>query len=222
MSAGPDARLESRAVRLVIRRAAPRLARDALGPLACFFVGWKSLGLVAGIAMATVFAVAVFVHERRQGRPAVVVRVALVVVAIRASVGIGSGSATAYLGLEIVIDLALASTVLGSLATARPFAAWFVDDVYPLPGEVRRAEPFERAMRTITAVWGVYFLIRAAVRLAALLMLSLDQYVLVSALSDVPFLVAILTWSVVYAVNVARRGEHWERLLADAEALLTP
>ena len=47
--------------------------------------------------MAVVFGLSVFVHERRQGRPAMVVRVALVLVAIRAVVGLSSDSATVYL-----------------------------------------------------------------------------------------------------------------------------
>ena len=50
----------------------------------------------AGIAMAAVFGMAVYVHERHQDRPAMIVRLALVLVAIRATVGISSGSATAY------------------------------------------------------------------------------------------------------------------------------
>jgi ABC-type Fe3+-siderophore transport system permease subunit len=69
-----------------------------------FFAGWKLVGLGAGIGAAVVFGLVVFVHERRAGRPAAVVRLALVLVGIRAVVGIASGSATAYLTTEIGID----------------------------------------------------------------------------------------------------------------------
>lgn len=65
--------------------------RDAFGPLAIFFAGWKLIGLTAGIGMAALFGVAVFLHERRQGRPAMIVRLALILVAIRASVGLSFG-----------------------------------------------------------------------------------------------------------------------------------
>ena len=111
----------------------------------------------------------VFVHERRRGQPAVVVRLALVLVAIRATVGLTSGSATAYLAQEIGIDTVLGCVVLVSLRTARPFASWFAEEIYPLPIEIRQSDAFTGAMRTITAVWGVYFFTRALVRLAALL-----------------------------------------------------
>jgi hypothetical protein len=217
-----EPRIETRAVRLVMRRAAPRLVRDAFGPLAVFFTGWKLIGLVAGIALATAFGLAVLVHERRQGRPAAVIRLALLLVLVRAGVGLGSGSATAYLGLDVGIDVLLGTAVLGSLATSRPFAAWFIDDIYPLPAEVRASESFRRAMRTITVVWGSYFLARALGLLAALLTLDLDTYVLVAALSGAPMLLGILTWSVLHSVSVIRHSEHWERLLAEAETLLGP
>jgi intracellular septation protein A len=182
----------------VVRRSGPRLVRDAFGPLAVFYAGWKLLGLGAGIAMAVAFGVAVFVHERRRGQEAMVVRLALVLVVIRAVVGISSGSARTYLAQEIGIDVLLSCVVFGSLALRRPFASWFTSEIYPLPQDVRESAAFERATRTITLVWGAYFLLRASVRLTALLTLSTDRYVLVAALSDAPVLVALLAWSVYY------------------------
>src|SRR5436190_18281650 len=85
------------ALRAVLRRSAPRLVRDALGPLACFFIGWKLVGVGFGIALATTFGLVMYRHERRSGRPAIVVRVALGLVLIRAVVGLVSGSARVYL-----------------------------------------------------------------------------------------------------------------------------
>jgi len=116
----------------VVRRAAPRLVRDGFGPLAIFFAGWKLIGLTAGIGMAVLFGVAVFTHERRQGRPAMIVRVALVLVAIRASVGLTSGSARVYLAQEIALDTLLGLTVLGLLARGRPLAAVFAREMHRL------------------------------------------------------------------------------------------
>jgi intracellular septation protein A len=209
--------VEPIAIGAVVRRAGPRLVRDAFGPLALFFVGWKTIGLTAGIAFAVVFGVSVFVHERRHGRPAMVVRLALVLVAIRATVGLTSGSASVYLAQEIGIDCVLSSIVFASLAGARPFAAWFAEEIYPLPQEVRESASFLRAARTITLVWGIYFLARALVRLAALLTLNTDSYVLVAALSDAPFLVALLAWSVFHTSRSLRRSEQWGALIAAVE-----
>jgi intracellular septation protein A len=202
----------------IVRRAGPRLVRDGFGPLAVFFAGWKLIGLGAGIGMAVLFGLAVFVHERRRGEAAVVVRLALVLVAIRATVGLSSGSATVYLAQEIGIDTVLGVVVLCSLRTSRPFASWFAGEIYPLPQEIRGSATFAGAMRTITYVWGIYFLTRAAVRLTALLTLNTDSYVLVAALSDAPFLIALLAWSVYHTAGVLRRSPEWGAEIAAAEA----
>jgi hypothetical protein len=213
---------ESIAVGAVVRRAGPRLLRDGFGPLAVFFTGWKLIGLTAGICMAVAFGVSVYVHERRQGRPAIVVRLALILVAIRATVGFSSGSASVYLAQEIGIDTLLGCVILASLATGRPFASWFAPEIFPIPKEIRQSDTFLRLMRVITTVWGIYFLVRALVRLSALLTLSTDRYVLVAALSDAPFLIAILAWSVYYTAAGLRRSAQWAPLIAAAEAASTP
>jgi len=197
-----------------VRRSAPRLVRDGFGPLATFYIGWKLIGLTVGIGASAVFGVAIFLHERRQGRPAALVRVALALVAIRALVGLTSGSASVYLAQEIGLDVLLGSTVLGSLAAGRPISTWIAGDVYPFTDEMRRSHTFRDVMRTVTVVWGVYFLARAAVRLAALLTLSTNRYVLVVALSDVPFLLVLLAWSVRFTMSAFRRSEQWSTLFA--------
>ncbi len=201
-----------------LRRSAPRLVRDAIGPLAVFYAAWKLIGLGAGIAAAVAFGLLLFTYERSRGRPAAVVRLALVLVAIRATVGIVSGSGRAYLATEIGIDAILAATVLGSLLAGRPFAGWFAPELYPFPEAVLESPTYRRAMRTITAVWGAYFALRGLVRLTALLTLSTDQYALVIALSDAPFLVALLAWSVYYSLRIFRRSDDLGPLVAAASA----
>jgi intracellular septation protein A len=213
--------LEQTSVTAVVRRAGPRLVCSAFGPLAVFFAAWKLIGLTAGITLAALFGAAVFAYERHRGRPAMVVRLALVLVAVRASVGLGSGSATAYLAQEIGIDTLLGCIVLASLATRRPFASMFAGEIVALPEEMSASETFARAMRTITAVWGAYFLARALVRLIALLTLSTDRFALVIALTDAPFLIALLAWSVYYAVWAFRRSPQWGPVILAAEASQT-
>jgi hypothetical protein len=215
VAAAPEVPIEPRAI---VRRAVPRLVRDGFGPLATFYAGWKLIGLTAGIVLALAFGVSVYLHERRQGRPAALVRVALAIVCLRAVVGFSSGSASVYLAQEIGIDLLLAGTVFGSLAAGRPLTAWIAADVYPFTPEMRDSDTFREVMRTVTVVWGAYFLTRATVRLIALLTLSTDRYVLVVALSDAPFLILLLAWSVYYSFSVFRRSEQWGALLAGAEA----
>lgn len=219
----PDAReaeiaFTPASVGAVVRRAIPRVARDGFGPLACFFAGWKLLDLSAGIAIALAFGTAVYLNERRSGRPGVIVRLALVLVAIRASVGFASGSARTYLAMEVAVDMLLGCVVVWSLRTERPFTSWFTEEIFPLPSEVLRSEVWRHATRFTSAVWGVYFLARGLVRLVAWLTLSTNGYVLVAALSDAPFLIGLIAWSVYYTSSAFRRNPHWGPLLARAEA----
>jgi intracellular septation protein A len=206
------------AVGSVLRRSAPRIVRDALGPIVAFFIGWKLVGLVAGIGLATVFALAMYRSERSHGRPALVVRVALGLVLVRAVVGLISGDAKVYLGQEVVLDALIGTTVLGSVLAGRPLAQAFGREVYPFPEEVRSSTTYARTFRTITLVWGVYFLLRSGVRLAALLTLSVDGYLLVDALSGAPVLVTLLAWSVVYTARMFRRSDEWGGEIVAAEA----
>jgi hypothetical protein len=200
-------------MRAIMRGAAPRLVRDAFGPLATFVAVWKLVGLVPGIVAAAAFGLAVYVHERRAGRPARIVRVALALVAIRAAVGLSSGSASVYLGQEIAIDTILGSAVLALALAGRPLAALLAVEFYPFTPEMRASETFRTAMSTTTIAWGAYFLLRAAVRLAAFLTLGTDSYVLVIAVTDAPGLLGMLAWSVYYTSTTFRRSAEWGPLM---------
>jgi Protein of unknown function (DUF3159) len=209
---------ESIAVGAVVRRVGPRLVRDGFGPLVVFYLGWKLIGLTAGIVLALVFGLSVFVHERRRGRPAAFVRMSLFLVVLRAAVGLSSGSARVYLAQEIGVDILLSVLLCGSLAVRRPLAAWLAGDVFPFTPEMRASETFQEVMRTVTAVWGCYFLARALIRFAALLLLSTDRFVVVVALSDIPFVLALLAWSGYHSADAFRRSPQWGPLIAAAEA----
>ncbi|HEX3510242.1 MAG TPA: hypothetical protein VHT27_03995 [Solirubrobacteraceae bacterium] len=206
-------------VRAIVRGSGPRLVRDAFGPLVVFVIGWKLVGLVPGILAAALFGLIVFVHERRSGRPARIVRLALLLVAIRAVVGLSSQDSTLYLGQEVLIDTALGSLVLASMRTPRPFASWFATEFFPFPPEIQGTSTYIHAMRRVTLVWGGYFLLRASVRLLALLTLSTNAYLLVAAAVDAPFLIALLAWSAYYVAGVARANDDWMLLLAGAQGV---
>ncbi|HEX5224982.1 MAG TPA: hypothetical protein VFW29_07615 [Solirubrobacteraceae bacterium] len=202
------------AVGAVLRTAAPRLVRDAGGPLAMFLLGWKLVGLGAGIGAAALYGLGVILNERRLGRPAMVVRVTLVLVAARAIVGVTSGSADVYLAQEIGIDALLTIVVFASVLIGRPLAAGLAVEFFPFTPEMRASPTYAHVMRTITIVWGCYFLTRGLVRLASFLALSKDAYVIVVAVSEAPCLVLLLAWSVRHTINVFRRTEEWAPLIA--------
>ena len=199
-----------------LRRTGPRVARDGFGPLLAFFVTWKLVGLVAGIAAAVLVAGLLYRYERRRARPGMVVRLALGLVLIRAAVGLVSGSAATYLGQEIAIDLLLGSVFVASVIAGRPLTELFADEIFPMPDSLRGRPVYRNALRRIALVWGAYFLVRAGVRAVAFLALTKDAYVLVVALSDVPFLIGLLGWSVWYTTRTVRRDPAFAVLLEPA------
>ena len=188
-----------------LRRTGPRVARDGFGPLVAFFAGWKLVGLVAGIASAVLVAILLYQYERSRARPGMVVRLALGLVLIRATVGLISGSASTYLAQEIAIDSLLSVAFFASVFVGRPLTELFADEVYPMPDHLRQLPVYRAALRRVAIVWGGYFLLRASVRLLAFATLTTNAYVLVVALSDVPFLIALLGWSVWFTTRSVRR-----------------
>ena len=114
------------------------------------------------------------------------VRVALGLVLVRATVGLISGDAKVYLGQEVAIDALIGLTVLGSVAVGQPARPAVRARGVSVPRGDPRLGTFVRTFRTVTLVWGIYFLVRSAVRLTALLTLSVDGYLLVDAVSGAP------------------------------------
>src|SRR5947207_1775062 len=97
----------------------PRKLRDTLGPLAAFYVLWKTVGLAAGVLGALAVGLVALYFARREGRPGAFVRVVLAIVLFRAAVGLIGHSTTLYLAQDATIDIVLGSVFLGSLALGK-------------------------------------------------------------------------------------------------------
>lgn len=203
----------------------PRLARDAVGPMLAFYVGWRLVGLHVGIAVATVASLAALWSERRQGRRGLMARIALAFVLLQATVGVVTGSERLYLAQPVLVSGAYGLAFLGSVAIRRPLTAAFAEEMYPFPDEVRRSITYRRAFSRISLVWGVYLLGRSAMRLAALADSSVEAFLVVNVVTGVPVTAFLLGWSVWYAVRFFRRSEEWGdaiRLLDDLAMPPTP
>jgi intracellular septation protein A len=199
LSGDPDARS-------ILRSSGPRVVRDTFGPLLTFYAGWKLIGLVAGIAAATVVAVALVTYERRRGRPGSIARLALGIVLIRAVVGLLTGSAKLYLAQDVATDVLLGTAFFASLQLGRPIVALFANEMYPLPAEVRESDAYAATFRRISLVWVAYFFAAAAIRLAVLLTASVDVYVVVYTATGAPIIIGLIGWSVRHSVRSLREG----------------
>ena len=89
--------------RSVFLAGAPRFAREAFGPVAAFYVGWKVGNLAFGIVLASVVGIALEVYERRNGRSGALALISVAFVLVQAAVGLIADSATLYLAQPVVV-----------------------------------------------------------------------------------------------------------------------
>jgi hypothetical protein len=96
---------------------------------------------------------------------------------------------------------------LASVVVGRPLAGILARETYPFPPEVRASMTFRRVFSQVSLVWGVYLLLRSALRLLALSWRSVDLFILINIATGIPFTAALMTWSVWYGVRGFRRSE---------------
>jgi intracellular septation protein A len=208
-TAGTSTESQAASVRSILRGSGPRFARDAFGPLAAFYVGWKLGGVVVGIVVATVVASLAWGYERRHERPGMVARLSLVLVIIHAVIGLGTRSATIYLAQPLVLSGVLGMAFTVSTVLRRPLAGVFATEMFPFTAEIRASEEYRKVFGRISLAWGGYLLLHAAVLLVVLLWWGVDIFVVVNVATSVPIMTGLLTWSIWYTVASFRRSEKW-------------
>lgn len=187
----------------------PRMVRDASAPMLAFYLGWRSAGLYAGMALSTAASLAALVYERRQGRQGLMAQLMLGFVVFQAVVGVASGSERLYLAQPVLINAAWGFAFLGSILVRRPLTAAFAEEMYPFPDEVRSSDTFRRAFSQVSLAWAVYLLARSGLRLAMLATASVDAFVAVNLATGLPITTVLMGWSVWYVVRFFRRSEEW-------------
>jgi hypothetical protein len=193
--------LEAPTFREVLRAGLPQFLREGFLPLGAFYVGLRLAGLGVGIAAATAASVAVYALERRAGRDGLVVRLSLGFVAVQAVVGLASHSTTVYLAQPVVANAIWGLAFIGSAVVRRPLAGVFACAWYPFPRWFREADSFKRVFGVESVVWGVYLLARAAIRLAALLHGSVEDFLLITIATGTPAMLVLTAWSIRYAIR---------------------
>jgi len=185
----------------IFRRGLPGFLREGALPVAAFYAGLELGGLAAGIAASTLVSVLLYAYERRAGREGLLVRLSLLFVAVQGLIGLVSGSAVVYLATPVVATAAWGVLFLASAAVGRPLAGALACAWYPFTPEFRRSDLFRRVYAVESVVWGAYLLARSALRLVVLLEGSLGGYVVVVFLTGTPAMLALLAWSVWYAIR---------------------
>ena len=185
----------------LLRTAGPRLLRDALGPTMFFYGGWKlSDSLAVGIASGSAFALGAFWYERRHGRPGLIARLVLVFVVVQAVVGLATDSAQAYLVQPAVLGSINGLVWLGSVAIGRPLAGVFAGEVFPVDDDAKGSHEFRSVFRHVTLVFGVFFMVFAALQVSVLLAVGVDAFVAVRIIDTIGVL-GLIVYAVRYAVD---------------------
>ncbi|HTY80955.1 MAG TPA: VC0807 family protein [Candidatus Bathyarchaeia archaeon] len=187
----------------------PRFARDAFGPVLVFYLGWKLVGLTAGILGATVVAVIAWLWERRRERSGMTAAIGLGIALVQAVSGLVTGSTTGYFTPGLVVNGAYGLAFLVSVAVGRPLAGVFARESYPFPTLVRESAAFHRTFSRISLVWAAYLLLRTVVRFAALLQTSVEIFLVINVLTGVPVTLATMTWSVWYGHRRLSLTQDW-------------
>jgi hypothetical protein len=194
--------------RAVFARGLPGFLREGFLPLAAFYAGLQLSGLLVAMCAAAAAAVAIYGFERSAGRDGLLVRLSLLFVAVQTVIGIATHSAVAYLATPVLVNAAWGLMFLGSVAIRRPLAGALACAWYPFTPEFRESDEFKRVYGFESIVWGVYLLARSAIRLAVLGSGNLAVYLVVVLGTGTPLMLALVAWSVWYAI----------RKLSDADA----
>ena len=196
-------------VKSIMLGSGPRFARDAFGPVLAFYIGWKVLGLVAGIVLATGMSVLAYRHERKNERMGRMPLLSLGFVIVQAIVGLVSRSATAYLAQPDLLSGVFGVAFIVSTWVSKPLAGVFAEEMYPFPKEVKESRTFLRVFSRISLVWGVYQILRSATRLLTLTKVGVDAFVLIQFVTGVPITAALMSWSIWYGVRGFRNSDEW-------------
>jgi hypothetical protein len=219
VNAGPAAvahiggnRLPEPSFRSIFLAGAPRFARELFGPVVVFYVGWELGGLLAGIMLASAVGIALDLYERRRGRAGALALVSVAFVIVQAVVGLATDSAVVYLAQPVVVGAIWGVANIGSAVIGRPLAGVFADAWYPFPPEIKASRTYRRIFGVESVVWGVYLLARSAIRMFVLAKGSIAGFAAIQIVTGLPFTIALVAWSISYAVRGFERSDEWDEL----------
>lgn len=206
-AAAETGRIPERApsVRSVLRAGSPRFLRELLGPVAVFYVGWKLGSLVTGIVLATVLALGLEWYERKHGRGGALALLSAAFVVVQATVGLIADSAVVYLAQPVLVSAIWGVANLVSAAIGRPLVGVFADAWYPFPPEIKVSSAYRKVFGFESVVWGLYLLVRSAIRMLVLWTGSIGLFVGIQFLTGIPITVGLVLWSIWYATRSFER-----------------
>jgi hypothetical protein len=188
--------------RLLLGRGLPLFALEGILPVLVFYGVWRTAGLGPAVLVTTVLGGGIVVLQVRRGYDVALAAVTGVFLAIQAVVALAAHSATVYLAQPVVLSALWGIAYLVSVAIGRPLIGAFARAWYPFPPEFRASRLYRREFGMQSVVWGLYSLLRAGLRLWALLSSGVGGFVVVSVVTGTPIIAALVFWSLWHARRV--------------------
>jgi hypothetical protein len=135
----------------------------------------------------------------RRGRDVTLVAVGAAFVVIQALVGLAAHSTTVYLAQPVLLNALWGLACFVSIGIRRPLIGVLAGAWYPFPAWFRASDAFRHEFSVQSAVFGVFYLSRGALRLWALLATGVGGFVVVSILTGSPFVLVLIGWGVWHA-----------------------
>ena len=199
-----DEPVVSRAVD-IMKGGGGRIASDGLGPSLAFYVGYKAVGLAAGVALAVVVALAAWMRARRQGRRGLLPWITLTGVLIQGTIGLLADDAKGFFAPQLVTSAIWGIAFIGSTAIGRPLVGVFARELFPIPEDIRATDGFRRLTGNLSLVFGVSILVRGVIRFFQLRGGSIDGYLVVSLLTGPPITALTIAWGLWYSRRALAR-----------------
>jgi intracellular septation protein A len=175
-----------------------------------FYVAWKLGGLTAGVITATAIALAIEWYERKHGRRGALALVSAAFVIVQGVVGLVTDSAVVYLAQPVIVSAIWGIVNLVSAAIGRPLMGVFADAWYPFPDFVKQSRTYKRVFGFESVVWGLYLLARSGIRMLVLWTGSVGAFVAIQFVTGIPFIVALVLWSLWYALRGFERSTEFD------------
>lgn len=185
--------------RSILGRGLPQFGVESIVPVVVFYGAWRLAGLAGAVVCATLLSLAIAGWQIRASRGGALAVATAIFVVIQALVALAAQSATVYLAQPVVLSACWGVAYFGSAIVGRPLIGVFANAWYPFPPAFRASAPYRREFAMQSVVWGVYCLGRAALRLVVLLGSGVGNFVLVSAATGAPILVALVAWGIWHA-----------------------
>jgi hypothetical protein len=200
-----------------VRQLLPSLLVNAIAPYVVYQVlTGNGVDPVQALQVAAIFPiVGVARGYIRTRRADIIGVVSLVFIVLGVAASVISGDPRFILIKESLLTGAFGLVCLASLLMPRPLMFYFGRQ-FTSGGDPTRAAAFEAMWqyprfrtinRTITVVWGVGYLVEAAVRVSLSYVLSIPQFLLVSPILAIGVTIALISWTMAYARRARQRAE---------------